>query len=113
VPPLSSIISQPAAVFGMDRSAEPVVAPRSAAVIVLRPEVVLGCMVDWLCAVIVLGVVAGDWVADWLASACWPSVVWPLVAADVVVCPLVAGVVVCALVAADVVVCPLVAGVVV
>ena len=59
------------AVFGIDRSAEPLVELRSAAVVVARPEVVLGCMVavlcevaggmvDWLCAVIVLRVVAGD-----------------------------------------------------
>ena len=68
-------MTQPAAVFGMDRSAEPLVELRSAAVVVARPEVVLGCMVDWLCAVVVRCVVAADWVVDWLASACWPSVV--------------------------------------
>ena len=90
-------MTQPAAVFGMDRSADPLVELRSAAVVVARPEVVLGCMVDWLCvvdgcmvavlrvvaggmvdwlcAVVVRCVVAADWVVDWLASACWPSVV--------------------------------------
>lgn len=50
VPPLSSIMSQPADVFGIDRSAVPVLVAAVvegvvAGAIVLRPEVVLGCVV--------------------------------------------------------------------
>jgi hypothetical protein len=61
--------------------------------------IVLGCGVVWFCAVIVLPVVDGVMAA--CDSAAWPSVVWPLVAAVVVVCCVVAaGVVVCLLVAA-------------
>ena len=64
-PPLSSIISQPADVFGMDRSAAllsfmlravlraVVVARWSAAGMVLWPCTVLGWLVVWFCAVIV------------------------------------------------------------
>ena len=68
-------MTQPAAVSGMDRSAEPLVALWSAAEAVERLVVVLGCMVvwlcvvaggmvDWLCAVIVRCVVAGDCVVS-------------------------------------------------
>ena len=64
-PPLSSIISQPAEVFGIDRSAEPLsfplrtVFPRVVA-LVSAGAIVLGRVVVWFCAVIVPLVVAGD-----------------------------------------------------
>jgi len=56
-PPLSSIISHPAEVFGIDRSAE--LAVLRAVDAVVAGAIVVGWVVVWFCAVIVLVVVPG------------------------------------------------------
>jgi hypothetical protein len=72
-------------------------------VAVVVDGVVAGCIVDWLCAVMVLLVVDGVVVA--CCSAARPSVVWPLVAAEVAGVVAACAVVVFSVVAAGVVVC--------